>query len=128
MLLVPATHQGSRAAQAPTEEAGNLHANIHLSIGCRVMLVENIWTEHGLVNGAFGTVMGIVWEAGVTNLRQTPPYALLIHFDTYDEPEYITMDGKKVVPIFQSKRDFSTNNISCSRTQFPITVAYLGTR
>ncbi|EED12032.1 conserved hypothetical protein [Talaromyces stipitatus ATCC 10500] len=124
VLRVPATYQGSRAAQASTNEAGNLHAKIHLSIGCRVMLIEDIWIEHGLVNGAFSMIIDIIWEAGITNPREIPPYALLIHFDTYNGPEYITINEKKVVPIFRSKRDFSTNNINCSRIQFPITVAY----
>ncbi|EED12765.1 conserved hypothetical protein [Talaromyces stipitatus ATCC 10500] len=124
VLRILATHQGLKADKASTEEAGNLHSEIHVNIGCRVMLLENIWTQCGLVNGAIGTVMDVIWHSNVTNPRETPPFALLIHFDTYKGPEFCTVDGKKVVTIFRSKRDFAISNINCSRTQFPITVAY----
>ena len=33
-------------------------------------------------------------------------------------------NGKKLIPIFRSKREFFRCNVSCSRTQFPITIAY----
>ncbi|EED14664.1 conserved hypothetical protein [Talaromyces stipitatus ATCC 10500] len=124
VLRIMATHQGLNAEKASTDDAGNLHAEIHLSIGCRIMLLENIWTDYGLVNGAFGTVLDIVWEAGTTNPRQTPPFALLVHFDSYNGPACSLVDNTPVVPIFRSKRDFMISNINCSRTQFPITVAY----
>lgn len=71
------------------------------------MLLENLWTQCGLANGAIGTIMDVIWHPSVTNSRESPPFALLIHFDTYKGPEFCTVNGKKVVPIFRSKRDFS---------------------
>ncbi|EED13562.1 conserved hypothetical protein [Talaromyces stipitatus ATCC 10500] len=124
VICIIATHQGLNAEKASSDEAGNLHAELDLSIGCRIMLLENIWTDYGLVNGAFGTVLDVVWEAGTTNPRQTPLLLLLVHFDSYDGPDCCLVDNKTAVPIFQSRRDFSTSNITCSRTQFPIIVAY----
>jgi ATP-dependent DNA helicase PIF1 len=38
---------------------GNLHAKLRLSIGCRIMLLENVWVERGLVNGSLGTLRDI---------------------------------------------------------------------
>jgi hypothetical protein len=64
VLKINALHHGPRAEHASTEDAGNLEATLLLSIGCRIMLLENLWTEHGLVNGAFGTVHEIVWQEG----------------------------------------------------------------
>jgi hypothetical protein len=66
VIKILASHQGLKAAEASTEDAGNLHSELDISIGCRLMLVEDLWTERGLVNGAFGTVQDIVWSSGVT--------------------------------------------------------------
>jgi hypothetical protein len=44
------------------------------------------------------------------------PRGLLVHFD------------KKLIPILRSKREFSSLNITCSRAQFFITIAYLSIR
>ena len=38
----------------------NLKAVLDVSIGCRIMLVENLWTERGLVNSAFGIMEDIL--------------------------------------------------------------------
>ena len=36
--------------------AGGLPLTLHISIGTRIMLLRNLLTEEGLVNGAMGTV------------------------------------------------------------------------
>jgi ATP-dependent exoDNAse (exonuclease V) alpha subunit len=77
------------------------------------------------VNGALGKVKDIVWSADVTNYKVTPPLALLIEFDGYHGPALITSEsGSLILPVFRSTRDFLYNSTSCSRTQFPIAVAY----
>ncbi|OXV08435.1 hypothetical protein Egran_03803 [Elaphomyces granulatus] len=78
VLKINALHHGPRAEHASTEDAGNLEANLLLSIGCRIMLLEDLWTEHGLVNGAFGTVL---WQEGDGEARHRAPFALLVKFD-----------------------------------------------
>ena len=40
-------------------DAGNLPRVLKLKVNCRVMLIRNILTEHGLVNGAMGTVSSV---------------------------------------------------------------------
>ncbi|KAN0081805.1 hypothetical protein V8E54_003103 [Elaphomyces granulatus] len=72
----------------------NLKAVLDVSIVCRIMLVENLWTERGLVNGAFGTMEDrYPWSSDVTNPSKEPPYALLVHFDRYDDRDTIQFDS-----------------------------------
>lgn len=115
---------GPKADGVEAADAGNLYKKIPLVVGARVMLTENIWIDVGLVNGAIGTVHDIAWLAGA-NLRETVPLVVLIKFDCYNGLAcFDDADLAGVVPIFRSKRDFLRGNTSCSRTQFPLTVAY----
>ena len=122
MLKVTASHEGLKAAEASSDDAGNLHAELLLAIGCRIILTENIWVERGLVNGALRTVIDILWQAGADS-RKHPPYALVVAFDGYEGPDLSPLYPGMVL-IFRSHRDFYRGAVNYSRTQFPITVAY----
>ena len=128
VYIIKASHKGYNAHTADTAEAGNLPAELPLCLGARVMLMENIWTERGLVNGSVGSVHDIVWAPDVVDeWRTTQPLAVLVTFDGYelDGPHLTTTDGgKAVVPIFPSKRDFYRGATALSRTQFPLMVAF----
>ena len=97
---------------------GNLYATIQLSIGSRVMLLENIWTERGLQNGSFGTVEDVVWPPGTVDPRREPPSAILIRFDEYTG-RGIRPDTSPAVPINRSTREFFIGITQCTRTQLP---------
>jgi ATP-dependent DNA helicase PIF1 len=62
VLALRASHRGHGAEKASTEEAGSLQRQVHISIKSRVMLLENVWTDHALFNGAVGTVRNIFWD------------------------------------------------------------------
>lgn len=126
-IQVKATNQGPQADKVASSEAGNLHNRFPICLGARVMLTENVWTPVGLVNGANGTIYNFAWQAGA-NWREDPPHVILVQFDKYDGPPYFEDDDddrrRRVVPIFRSTRDFIKGTANCSRTQFPLTVAY----
>ena len=125
VIKLDAIHEGRDAHKATKDEAGNLESVLHLSIGCRVMLSENIWVERGLVNGAMGALHDIVWHSSTDASDMGPPFALLINFDMYTGPAYATTnEGIPVVPVFMSRREFTVGNSHCIRQHFPISVAY----
>ena len=96
------------------------------------MLTENLWTGAGLVNGSLGTVRDIAWEEGA-DPRTEPPFVVMVEFDRYSGPPCFgegddgmtDMEGMAgVVPVFRSTRDFLKGSVTCTCTQFPLTIAY----
>jgi ATP-dependent DNA helicase PIF1 len=51
------------------------------------MLAIDLWTEHGLVNGAIGTIKDIFWKEGQDTSTETP-YSLMMEFDSYSGPTF----------------------------------------
>jgi ATP-dependent DNA helicase PIF1 len=131
-IQVLASHTGTGAKDVPSKDAGNLEVTLPLAVGARVMLTENLWTGAGLVNGSLGTVRDLAWEEG-SDPRTVPPFVVLVQFDRYSGPpcfgeEENDMAGMediaRLVPVFRSTRDFIKGSATCTRTQFPLTVAY----
>lgn len=125
VLPIHAKHDHPDSALIESRKVSNLQSVINVSIGARLMLLDNVWTEHGLVNGRQGDLVDIIWPVGTDDCRQEPPLALLIDFDLSDDAPTLQIDnGRKVVPIFRVKREFDRNGKSSWREQFPVTVSY----
>ncbi|KAJ3455383.1 hypothetical protein MRS44_013983 [Fusarium solani] len=123
-IQVEAKNQGRGAGQAPSDNAGNLSNKFPVARGARVMLTTNLWQPAGLVNGAQGTIYDVAWNEGA-NPCEDPPAVIMVDFDSYDGPPYLTTDeGRKIVPILPVTRDFLVGNETCARTQFPLIVAF----
>ncbi len=121
---VLAENTGPKAHEVEAADASNLHKKIPLVLGARVILTENVWTDIGLVNGAIGTVHDFAWKQGADTKTELP-FVVLVKFDQYSGPACFDDPAlASVVPIFRSRRDFLRGNSNCTRTQFPLTIAY----
>jgi ATP-dependent DNA helicase PIF1 len=130
IVVLEAVHEApsatlrSAAKKASTSEGGNVPVLLPLTIGCRVMLTQNIWVERGLVNGSMGTVGDITWSEGVEP-RKSLPLAVMVAFDGYTGPTLTSHNlNRPVVPVFPVRRDFFIGNALCHRSQLPLTTAY----
>lgn len=100
------------------EETGGLHHVIYISVGCRVMLTRNLWTKAGLVNGALGTVMAIIYDEDI-HPPDLPLY-ILVKFDKY----YGRTFHNDCVPIIVEHANWIHDNINYFRRQIPLVLSY----
>ena len=105
-------------ANFDAEDVFGLPSKLCLTIGCRVMLRRNLWTEGGLVNGSVGSVTAIIY-AEDKEPPELPAY-VLVEFDNYKGP-YLYNKSIPIVPLLHS---WLKNGITFTRLQVPLTVAH----
>lgn len=81
------------------------------------MLISNLWTDVGLVNGAMGTIQAICYRSGGP---PDLPVAVMVHFDHYIGPTL--HDG--TVPIPPIRQTWSASGSQHSRLQLPLKLAW----
>ncbi|KAE8745809.1 hypothetical protein FOCC_FOCC007456 [Frankliniella occidentalis] len=119
---IPALHNCNEAARGTRDDAEGLFPVLHLAKGAKIMLKSNLWTEKGLVNGAMGEIVDILYRE-VANPQIDPPDVLICKFDSYTGP-YLDND-LKTVPIQSLTKSWTSKaGDACTRTQFPITLSF----
>ncbi|KAH7477700.1 hypothetical protein FOMA001_g9238 [Fusarium oxysporum f. sp. matthiolae] len=119
VVQVKAKNVGPGAAAAPDDKAGNLAKQIPICIGARLMLTSNLWQPVGLCNGARGTVYDIGWAPGADPI-QDPPCVIMMEFDKYNGPVFLTTpDGKRLSQFSQLRETFSSEPLSALARSFP---------
>ena len=110
-------------------DTGGLLDELQLVAGCRVMLKYNIDVSDGLVNGATGKVLHIVFLANSVT-------TILVEFDNQEigrrakQESHFKQDYPTAVPISRVESRFNIGNrnaISACRRQFPLVLAWATT-
>ena len=122
------THTSLLDVTMPTSKAntGGLVGVLRLAVGAKVMLVVNIDVSDGLVNGALGTVRGII----TTGSQVT---TILVKFNSdcvgvaAIQKSHYRQDYPDSVPITRHKAMFRigrNKTVEASRAQFPLVLSW----
>lgn len=127
-IQIPAVHQfgsSDNTQENVTDEfipkddrdAGGLPRILSLSVGTRVMLIRNIATEQGLINGALGFVRSIIYE-GVR------PVKIFVQFDDESIGRMFYNTEHEGIGIEQISQEYYYHGRSIYRIQFPLLPAW----
>lgn len=113
-----------------TSDCAGLLTVLEIVCGSRVMLVRNIFTEHGLVNGAQGTVTSITYDNDYTNNISGTGMPKGVYV-TFDDPQigqvfkHGTQTSILIEPITTTfKGEYKTQ---IQRTQIPLIPCFAST-
>ena len=120
IATIPALHNKKAAAKCSSDDMGGLDPKLLISVGARVMLTRNLWTDAGLCNGATGLVKNVIYN----DLDSSSfPIAILVKFDNYVGPSFLE-DEANVVPIPPCSSCSESLGTDYERTQFPLRLAW----
>ena len=89
-------------------------------MGAKVVLLKNVATSLGLVNGATGVIKDFLFVPG-TKAPQLP-YAIIINFRQYKGPPFFSGEDKKTwVPLLAETSEWEGKHF---RKGFPLTLAW----
>jgi len=115
---IVAENSGKKAFSASDDMANRLSNILYLSLGCRVMLRQNLNVSLGLVNGSLGTVIDLIYKEN-KGPPQVPLF-VIVKFDGFDGFESI--DGNVPITVFQCI--WYSNGKRCSRAQIPLSLSW----
>jgi ATP-dependent exoDNAse (exonuclease V) alpha subunit len=124
VVKIYAVHTGgSEALKADSDTARGLAPVLLLAKKARVMLTANLWVSTGLVNGAMGTVVDILFEDRQNHTSL--PTAVLISFDQYRGPSITSPEEIQVIPIIPVRCTWEDKHGTYSRLQVPLFLSWV---
>lgn len=123
VLHIPAIGTGADWRSANEDKTKRLEDDLYISVGARVMLLQNIHTGSGAVNGTIGIVRDIVFSVNQIP-RQDMLQAILIELEGWTGPTMNSNSGRQVVPIYPLTAHYSHRGHVCTKAPFPLTLAH----
>ena len=124
VLLCPARHSGPGAHRASDDEAEDLKVSLFLMKGAKVMITRNLWTAAGLTNGTMATVHEIGFSPSAQPGRSLPDVVMLACPDYRGPTDWRTASDVPLVPVVPVTATWKKQMVTCSRTQYPLKLAY----
>ena len=118
---INARHSNKSAVKFPSDDMGGLEPKLFLSIGARVMLTRNLWTDKGLCNGSMGILKDIIYQEG--DSPPNLPIGIIVQFDSYTEPSFCE-DQPGCVPIIPVTNASELHGSSHERQQLPLRLSW----
>ena len=118
---IHALNSSKKAKTFSANKAGGLQNTIILCKNSKVMLLSNLWKEHGLTKGANGFVRYIVYDEDKAPPKL--PAFLLVYFPQYTGPSFHPKE-EKIVPIVPVLRKWYDSRVEHNRTMLPLIPSY----
>ena len=118
---IHALNSTQKAKKFPVSKAGGLLNSIIICKNSKVMLLSNLWKEHGLTNGANGFVRYIVYDEDKAPPKL--PAFVLVYFPQYTGPSFHPNE-EKIVPIVPVLRKWYDSRTEHNRTMLPLIPSY----
>lgn len=125
VCAIPCVGQGPKGRDAPASDASGLVQLLRIKHEAKVMLVANLSTRHGLVNGATGVVKKILFDP----LSENPgppgiPAAVVVQFPGYRGPAWDAREPQWVPISVHSAEWPDSSGGSNRRQQIPLCLCF----
>lgn len=137
VISVPALHFYSDNDVAPAEpfneehippddrDAGGMPREFTFTIGSRVILLRNIFTAQGLVNGALGKIEGVEYGSNSSSMQHNVPTRIYVRFDDPSIGSILQLpQHHNAIAIEPYDQEFFYEGRCIIRRQFPLNLAW----
>ena len=132
VVAFDALHEGctqSHGMCMTDEHFMGLPPHLEICAGAPVLLIHNLATEHGLMNGSQGKVKEIQYADGDhpnhSELRRRMPCSVIVDFPEYVGPPFFEeADRRTLVPLLPRTLSHKEENEYVERTMYPLTLAW----
>ena len=120
VACINARHSTTYAKQLNSDDMSGLEPQIFLAKGAYVMLTSNLWPSVGLVNGACGEIIHIIYSSDSS--PPDLPIAVIVKFEDYMGPSISS--ACSAVPIIPITASLDLNAVVHERQQVPLRLSW----